>query len=376
MRGPATAGIRSGAVIALNIISVATIDIIPTIEEGTREHLSFGPAEASAFSSLFMAGAVAGSVMALFWVRRVRWPRAALLSLAGIITLNSLSAAAASATQFIVLQALLGICTASLYSVTLAAMADQDNPDRHFGLLIAGQVAFQGIGLYAGPFFLAHGGLPAVQLALAVLAAAGLPLARLLPDQGRAVTAHWSLRAILRPATVLAFLGCFAFYLSTWSYWTYIELIGHDNLLSTRQVADALTIGVAAGFAGAALASWLSGNLSRMLSLALAAALLCGSAALLHGAVGLMAYTVSNCLFNFSWNSSVAYQYGLVNDVDRTGRAVVLTPAVHMAGGMAGPAIGLLVLHGQGFDRILWLIAAGVLVSQLLFLSARRVRTP
>lgn len=359
------------AVIALNIIAIATIDVFPTIEAGARDQLGFGPAEASTFSSYFMAGSVIGSVLALFWVRRMRWTRAALLALSGIAVLNVLSSMAREPAKFIALQAALGFCTSSLYALTLTVMSDQENPDRHFGLLIAGQVAFQALGLYVGPFLLAHGGLRAVLLALAALGVVGLPLLRLLPDRGRAMPSRMSLRTILRPATTLAFVGCFAFYLSTWSYWTYVELIGHGNGLSDRQIANGLTIGVAAGFCGASLASWLGGRSSRMGSLALAAAMLCAAAWLLGGHVSLLAFTISNCLFNFAWNSSVAYQYALVNDADPTGRAVSLTPAVHMAGGMTGPAIGILALHETTFNGILWLIALGVLASQLLFIFSR-----
>ncbi len=360
------------AVIALNIIAIATIDIVPTIEAGARTSLGFGPDQASIFSSLFMGGSVVGSVMALLWVRRARWPAAALWSLCGIVLLDALSAAVRSPAQFFALQCALGVCSASLYSLTLTIMSDQPSPEKYFGQLIAGQVAFQALGLYLGPLLLSHGGLPSVMLALATLSLAGLPLVRVLPDRGRSVPEGASLGDVLRPATLVAFAGCFAFYLSTWSYWTYIESIGHEGGYTDQQIASGLAVGVAGGFAGASAASWIGRHWPRLWLLGTAAAMLVLSVWLLAGKSSLTAFVISGCLFNFSWNFSVAYQYAIVNAADPTARAVALTPAVHTAGGMVGPAIGLLVLRPHDFNGVLWLVGLGVLASQALFTLAER----
>lgn len=358
------------AVIGLNVIAIATIDIVPTIEAGARVSLGFGPEQASIFSSLFMGGSAAGSLLALLWVRRARWPSAALWSLCGIVLLNALSAAARSPMQFFALQCALGVCSASLYSLALTIMSDQDNPEKYFGLLILGQVGFQAVGLYVGPLLVSHGGLPTVMLALATLSVAGLPLVRVLPDRGRSVPEGVTFGDVLRPTTLIAFGGCFAFYLSTWSYWTYVEAIGHEAGYADQQVATGLAVGVAAGFAGASVASAIGRHWPRLWLLGAASAMLILSVWLLAGRPSLAAFVVSGCLFNFSWNFSVAYQYGIVNAADPTARAVALTPAVHTAGGMAGPAIGLLVLRPHDFTGVLWLVALGVFVSQGLFTLA------
>jgi predicted MFS family arabinose efflux permease len=360
------------AVIALNIIAIATIDIVPTIEVGTRISLGFGPEQTSIFSSLLMGGSVAGSLLALLWVRRARWPSAALLSLCGIVLLNALSAAVRSPAQFFALQCALGVCTASLYSLTLTIMSDQPEPEKYFGLLIAGQVGFQGVGLYFGPLLLSHGGLTTVMLALAALSLAGLPLVKALPDHGRSVPEGMTLGDVLRPATLLAFCGCFAFYLSTWSYWTYIEAIGHEAGYGDQQIATSLAIGVAGGFAGASAASSVGRHWSQLWLLGTAAAMLVLSVWLIAGRSSLMSFIISGCLFNFSWNFSVAYQYAIVNAADPTARAVALTPAVHTAGGMVGPVIGILVLRPHDFTGVLWLVGLGVLASQALFTFAER----
>ncbi len=355
------------AVTALNVISIATFDIMPTFVQGTRQTLHFTEREALLFSALFMGGNVVGSMLTKYWVRGVSWPRAAAAALAGIVICDGLGAACTAPTGFLLSQVAAGISAGSLYSLTLTILSDQHNPDRHFGLLISAQVAFQALGLYAGPYLLEAGGLHAVLIGVTTISAVGFALLRFLPESGRGTEPLVSFRKLMRPATMFAFAGCFAFFLNAGSYWAFIELLGHDRGFSEPEIARSLVAGVVAGFVGALIASWIGQRWSRLGMIGLGTAMVLGAVCVLTGQVTIPMFLLSNCLFNFSWNFSVAYQYALVNATDRTGYAIALTPAFHTAGATAGPAIAALLIRPHDYAGVLWLVGLGVFASFLLF---------
>jgi len=98
-----------------------------------------------------------------------------------------------------------------------------------------------------------------------------------------------------------------------------------------------------------------------------------GAAALLSGRIGIEAFVLSNCLFNFSWNFSIVYQYSIVNSADPTAHAVALTPAFHTAGAAAGPAIAAVLIRPHDYSSVEWLGVTGVIVSLACFATAVRL---
>jgi predicted MFS family arabinose efflux permease len=315
-----------------------------------------------------------GSVLTKYWVRRMPWPVAVRIALAGIVLGNALSIVLHGRDSFMAMQFLAGFFAGSLYSQTLTILSDGENPDRDFGILIAAQVAFQAIGIWAGPPLLRISGVDAILGALVILTASGFLVAGLVPLRGRSVPARVDFLTVLRPTTLAALVGCALFLLSAGVYWTYVELIGQEAGFSVELIARSLVIGVSGGFVGALTAAWCGTRVPRMVQLAIGTLMVAVSVALLAGHVCLTAFVVSACLFNFSWNFSAAYQYALVNDVDASGHALALAPAFAGAGASIGPAVAAYFVAPHAYDSVLWLVAGGAILSFACFVVAKLIR--
>jgi MFS transporter, DHA1 family, inner membrane transport protein len=367
--------ISFGAVVALNVIGIATFDVLPTVVEGAQQSLHFSESDIGVLSAMIMAGSAIGSVLAKYWVRRLDWRLAARIALLGTVAGNALSIVLHERLAFVALQFVAGFFAGSLYALTLTILSDGDEPDRDFGIVIAAQVAFQAIGLFAGPALLHLNGIDAILAAFVALTAAGFLIVGRVPRRGRHVPDSVDFRALLRPGTLLALLGCSFFLLSAGCYWTYVALIGHDAGFDEEHIARSLVVGVAAGFVGALTAAAIGSRLPRNAMLMLGMAMVVAAVLLLLGHASLVAFVTSCCLFNFSWNFSVAYQYAAVNSVDASGRGVSLAPAFHGAGASIGPAIAALFVAPHLYGSVMWLVSGGAVLSVLCFLLATRIHS-
>jgi predicted MFS family arabinose efflux permease len=292
-----------------------------------------------------------------------------------MLVANAASVLAGGFAAFATLQAIVGFFGGSLYSLSLTVLSDGRHPDRNFGLSLAAQVSFQVFGLLAGPAIARHGGIDALLWLFAGLCALGLVLVPMLPPHGRRAADAAAGARVLGVPILLALAGCFLFFFNVGCYWTYIELIGSAAGLSLGDLANGLALGVAFGIPGALLASWLGERRGRWLPIALSAAMTVVAATLLSGTLRLPAFVASTVLYNFAWNLSLAYQYSVVNAVDRSGRGVALAPAFHAAGGAAGPAVAALFVNEHDHGGVIWLVSASVLGSLACFSQALRLRT-
>ena len=230
------------AVVALNVVGVATFDVMPTMVEGAQQSLRLTAGEVGSLSALIMGGSAVGSMVAKYWVRRLAWPTAARAALYGIVAANLLSIFFHARAVFFFLQFVAGFFSGSLYSLTLTILSDGEQPDRDFGIVIAAQVAFQAIGLYAGPGLLHRGGIDALLAAFVAISAAGLLIAGHVPVRGRDVPAHVPFKTLLRPGTLIALVGCTFYMLSAGCYhWTCTSRSSAKTRASTKSTSPAVS---------------------------------------------------------------------------------------------------------------------------------------
>jgi predicted MFS family arabinose efflux permease len=368
--------------VVFSFVSMAGFLVLPQLVEGVVTSLHFSERQVGWLSAVTAAGSMVSALAATLWVRRVSWRRAACLTLGGIALANVVAMTWHRPSVFFPAEFFAGICGGSLYSLALTILSDGTRADRSFGYAVATQVAFQVVGLAAGPWVLRTAGLDGLLAIFALLAVLTLALVRTIPRGGRPVpTTHTRLRR-LNPSTLFALAGCFLFFFNVGCYWTYVELIGTASGLTAQSVASALSLGVGVGILGALLASWMGERGGRLQWIAWAAVLSVAAALLLLGKVGLLAFGLSAILYNIAWNLSLSYQYATVNAVDGTGIGVAAAPAFHSAGAAAGPAITAVLIVPGSHAVVIWLVCASVLVSLGCFTAAgalhgrQRLKTP
>jgi len=301
---------------------------------------------------------------------------AASLALATLLAANLVSLWDHAPLPFLAAQCIAGFAGGALYSLALTVLSDGPQPDRNFGYSVAAQVSYQVTGLLLGPTLLQALGING--LLLLILAGNVLGLACIAPLPGadpRGLPRSGGAR-LFTPAMLLALGGCFLFYFNVGVYWTYIELIGRAAGHGAQEVADSLALGVGLGLPGALLAAWWGERRGRVLPLALGALLIVVSAALVLHRPALAQLSASAVLYNLAWNLSLAYQYAAVNALDRSGRAVAVTPAFAAGGIALGPAVAALLLDGRDYAGVLWLCAGAALASFLCFWISARGAAP
>jgi predicted MFS family arabinose efflux permease len=359
--------------LALVVVGGSLFNILPLMTAGAADKLGFSGRQAGLLSSVLTAASGLGCLLSGAWVRTLRWPRAAAVSLAGMFIANVATLFVHDYTAFVLMQAVAAFFASAAFSLGMTVISDGHESARNFGIAIAVQAAYQIAALWAGPSLLRLSGLDGILLLLALPAGLVIVLAPLLPGQGRPSAARQSVAGLLMPSTLLAFAGFFIFYMGAGAYWTYLELMGQAAGMTARTVADWAAAGVAAGIPAGMLASAQGHRFGSLRPLGGAGLLMLIAAILLSGAYGSIAFGIAGMLYYFAWCYSLSYQFALVNAVDPTGRAVAVTGACAFFGSAAGAAFAALFVTPNDYRAVIWMVAAAACLSPSLYALARAV---
>lgn len=359
--------------LALVVLGASMYNILPLLTAGAADKLGFSARQAGVMSSVLTAASGASALLAGAWVRSLSWSRGAAISLAGMCAACLAAMLTHGYWPFVCLQGLAAFFASGAFSLGMTIVSDGRESARGFGIAISTQAAYQIAALWAGPSLLRLSGLDGVLALLAVPAGVAVALSPLLPAAGRAVRAHGAARGLLEPATLIAFVGFTAFFIGAGAYWTYLELMGQAQGMSSQAVGNWAAIAVAAGIPGGVLASLQGGRFGNLRPLVFSAALILLAAALLSGSHGATAFGVAGAIYYFAWCYGVAYQYALVNAVDPTGRAIAITGGCAFFGSAAGAALAAIFVTPHDYDAVVWIVAVGVCVSTAMFAIAAAI---
>ncbi|HJS91547.1 MAG TPA: MFS transporter [Steroidobacteraceae bacterium] len=355
--------------LALVIIGGSTFNILPLLTAGAADKLGFSAQQAGVLSSFLTVASGLSALLAGFWVRSLSWSRAAAAALGGMSLFLFAALGVHGYWLFVSLQGAAAFFASAAFSLGMTIISDGHESTRGFGTAISAQAAYQIAALWAGPMLLRASGLNGVLALLAVPAALAVLVTPLLPARGRSIPSeHRS--GLLRGATLLAFAGFTCFFVGAGAYWTYIELMGQSQGMSSRVIADCVALSVAAGIPGGLLASAQGRRFGSLWPLTFAASLMLIAALLLDTAPGALAFGAAGILYYFAWCYSLAYQFTLVNTVDATGRAVALTGACAFFGSAAGAALAAPFVTPNDYRAVVWIVAAAAAISVALYALA------
>lgn len=368
----------AAAGLALVVIGGSIFNILPLLTAGAADKLGFSAQQAGALSSALTVASGLSALLAGFWVRSARWPRAAAMALGGMCLCLLAALGTRGYWLFVSMQAAAAFFGSAALSLGMTIMSDRHESERSFGTAISAQAAYQIAAIWAGPSLLDVSGLNGVLILLAVPAGLALGLTPLLPARGRAIPSE-ARSGLMRPATLLAFTGFTIFFVGAGAYWTYIELMGQAESMTTRTVADCVALSVAAGIPGGLLAAVQGKRFGSLLSLSFASGLMLIAAGLLGAGAGVLAFGAAGILYYFAWCYSLAHQFTLVNRVDATGRAVALTGACAFFGSAGGAALTAPFVSPHDYHAVVWVIVIAACASVAMYavsslIHARAVR--
>ena len=129
--------------------------------------------------------------------------------------------------------------------------------------------------------------------------------------------------------------------------WPFMEELGRERFGSAGPAREAISLSLAVSIVAALCASALAGRLRRRLPMIAATAMIAMGAWLVASADSPTGFVAGGISLAFGWNLIPAFQLGVLTDIDRSGRLVVLNIAFMKLGYALGPLLaGLLPGHG------------------------------
>jgi predicted MFS family arabinose efflux permease len=169
-------------------------------------------------------------------------------------------------------------------------------------------------------------------------------------------------------AAVLAIIALFIFFAGQGALWTYLAPIGAYRSIPVAGVTQALTLLNFAGLAGALGVGAMAHRVNpRIALLTLLATEIISIVGLfnVHSSVGFIA---SAGVFYFSWCASFPFQFTVIAQSDRSGRASAVVPAADGLGLAGGAAVASVVLPTLGLGSAGWICAAASIVGITLYI--------
>ncbi len=357
------------AAIGLSVAGVAAFSVLPVMVGAIADSHGLSASLAGYVASADLCGFALAALAAVFWIARGGWQRAAVVGLSALVIGNLLSLGTPSFATLLIARLLAGIGAGTVYSVAMSTLARCAGADRVFGLMIAAQIIFQVIALFALPRLVAVWGPSALFLTLggvSVLASFGItqfadfnegPLER-------------STRVLATRSVWLALAAVALFTLNLGALWTYIERIGVSAGLSSPQVGTMLAVALAISVLGALCASQLGDRFGRRLPLVVAMAGQLVAVVLITEHASAVAFAIGATLYGLAWAVAVPYFYGVVASHDPGGRLIVLAPAVQAIGLSLGPLLAASMLRGDSYLLVNGLAAVALVGAVACILAA------
>jgi predicted MFS family arabinose efflux permease len=317
-------------------------------------HYRFDPQQAGALATLFLAGAVAASLVFAPRFDRLRGRPIAALAYA----LAALAFFGASRTQDFGLLAALhvlgGLAAGTGLSMTHGTIGRSANPHRLFGIVGAALGVFAVLFLGATPQIVAAAGGPALFVVLgAVMAVAAVVSALLFPvPEGAARGAGAASRAPLPRAVWFGIVAIACLALVQAMVFAFVERIGADRGYSVDTLTAVLIAVGLVNLFPAALAALLQKRLDPrkvVLTGPVVQALLALTISL---SSGFAPYAAATAVFVAVMIFTHTFAFGLLAWLDRSGRAVAATPAMLMVGAAIGPILGGTLVKSVGYGAL------------------------
>ncbi|MBD9462106.1 MFS transporter [Pseudomonas sp. Pdm06] len=361
------------AIVLFAAITPTILMTAPAVAAQLATQWQLSPSQIGDLFSTELGAMSLATLPALWWLKRIDWRRAALLSGVLFIAANLFSMLAHDYSMLLALRFCSALAGGSLMIICLSSAASTSNPGRVYGLWVMGQLVVGAIGLSILPRLFEHYGLSACYLILAGLMTIFLPLTRYFP-QGSPPTEKTAEHVALASKwkAILGILGILSFYISLSGVWTFIGSISTHAGLSAESSGEILSIATMTGIVGAGCASLIGNRLPRLLLLLLGYGLMAGSVLLLLGQPEMLRFALAALLFKFTWTFILPLILACLADLDRSGKLMNASNLV-IGGGLAiGPTVaGRLIEASGSFQALLIGGTCITLLSLVLILSCR-----
>lgn len=359
---------------AIYPVGPAAIILMPMIVGGLVDSYGFSDQQAGAIATAEGLGLVSGLLVAVLWVRKLPWRMSLLVGLMSYAAVNFGSSVAQGHMQILVLRFLSGFIGGGVFAVVVAALGDNREPDRAFGIAQAVQGLLMGALFAIAPLLMTTSGVNGVFYMMAGLAVMTMLFLPRFPQYGVIDTATPDHSGGSPKSNVtmvwlyLGLLGGFVYYLAVFGFWGFIERMGMQAGLDPGTVGLALGVSQIAAIVGALAAAGAAQRFGRFVPLLVALIGQLWVLWLLVGKFSTLAFYAGACAYQGLYVMATSYQLGVIASLDAKGKFIVIMTALQGLGAALGPSIAAgLVLDGD-YSAINWAAAGALALSLGIFL--------
>ena len=349
----------------------AAVILAPLIVGGVIDDYGFSEEQAGLIASMEGLGVVIGLLVGALWVRRVSWTRMLYLLLVAYAGANALSAAFDSASALLAMRLACGLCGGSLFAIINAALGDNRQPDRAFGIAQSVQGVMMFAAFAAAPLLAEGQRVTGLFLMLAGAALVLMLCVSRFPHEGAHAErpgGNQDRPAGLRGLIWIGLFGGLVYYASIFGFWAWIERIGVGAGLDSSAVELALSLSQIAAVAGGLAAGFAGDRFGRI------APLVCASGGqllvlwMLMGDIAAPAYFIGASLYQGLYIIATSYLLGVIAKLDTSGKYVVVMNGMLGIGVAVGPSIAAALIRNGDYSGINLAAGAGVALTLVLFL--------
>src|ERR1700730_12819345 len=336
----------------LGLLATAVGAILPVLVGVWQKQAGLQVDQAGFVAATELFAQVAGTGVFLWASPRWTLRSIAVVGLCVMVVGNVSTAVSVDFASLMAARAIGGAGAGIVRALCMMSLAKALSPGRAFAVYAGAQVGLAAATTAFIPHFIESQGVRAPFLVLTLASALGFALCPLLPRYSPLPPSAIRQRGLRSypVAAVLAIIALFIFFTGQGALWTYPAPIGAYGSIPAAGVTQALTLLNFAGLAGAlgvgAMAHRVNPRYALLTLLATETLSIVGLFHA-HSSVGFIA---SAGVFYFSWCASFPFQFTVISQSDRSGRASAVVPAADGLGLAGGAAVhgGVLPTVGLG----------------------------
>lgn len=389
----------------ISLIFPATVAIMlpflsPVVVGGLVDASGWSEKDAGLLVSTEIGVFAWAALSGLLWLNRIPWKWASLLGSSLLLVANLASLLFhESHTGLQISRAVSGAGSGILIALAYGSLARTTKPHRNYGFFSMSQMSMAIIFLAVLPVMLAGENetgfisnvLHAVGIPTGVGMSAFFAVMLLLSTLSLLLALFW---APLRPTvaapklssdgtiqwlfTGVMLLAIFTLMVSQQGFWTYSERMGVAADLSRSSIGTVLAFGAFCGLLGASSATAIGNNLPRPLVILLIFTIHILGLTCFLLPLNIYLFMLGVFLHKFSWNFMIPYQLGMLAEVEKTGKAAVLSTFITSTGISAGAGFAAFMVEDFGYRGVIYggmtFAACYTLLMLFLHFSARPVQ--
>ncbi|NVK26160.1 MAG: MFS transporter [Gammaproteobacteria bacterium] len=372
--------IQVAAVLLVSMMGAAVTTLMPLLVGAYTDSGLFTTTQVGWLTSAEVAGILLTSTSAYIWSRKVNWQIVTLLGLSTFIAANWFSMSATEFEYLFILRALAGVACGATYAISIAALGDFPQSDKAFSGLVTIQVVFGTLGFWLLPNIISSEGLGGIFYFFNLCLLPALIFSAVKFPVNSRVTERLTFKidGSLK-AAILIFSGVVAYYFAQGTVWAYLERIGVNAGLSGAEIGSILGLGFAISAVGSLLSGLFVEKVGRNwgLYVTLIIQVPCLLVLfLMNNTNAFWIYAISTIIYQVMWSFVIPIMMGIFNDIDKSGKLIVLCVAAFKVGLTIGPPVAAFVVTVSNVNNVIWLGLGGIALSILLcHLSAKDLQS-